>query len=44
MTILITRTVQHIVVTSDLLFVALFYQTFVLLAFHYVYRYVLLCK
>eukprot|EP00080_Pristionchus_pacificus_P007674 PDM67694.1 G protein-coupled receptor [Pristionchus pacificus] len=31
-------------VWMNLLFVALFYQTFVLLAFHYVYRYVLLCN
>ncbi|GMS92669.1 hypothetical protein PENTCL1PPCAC_14844, partial [Pristionchus entomophagus] len=31
-------------VWTDLLFVALFYQTFVLLAFHYVYRYVQLCN
>ncbi|KAF8359014.1 str-130 [Pristionchus pacificus] len=31
-------------VCTNLLFVALFYQTFVLLAFHYVYRYVLLCN
>ncbi|GMR42897.1 hypothetical protein PMAYCL1PPCAC_13092, partial [Pristionchus mayeri] len=31
-------------VAMNLLFVALFYQTFVLLAFHYVYRYVLLCN
>ncbi|GMR55149.1 hypothetical protein PMAYCL1PPCAC_25344, partial [Pristionchus mayeri] len=28
---------------ANLLFVALFYQTFALLAFHYVYRYVIIC-
>ncbi|GMR39269.1 hypothetical protein PMAYCL1PPCAC_09464, partial [Pristionchus mayeri] len=31
-------------VTTDLIFIALFYQTFVLLAMHYVYRYVLICN
>ncbi|GMT10785.1 hypothetical protein PFISCL1PPCAC_2082, partial [Pristionchus fissidentatus] len=29
---------------AGLIFVALFYQTFVLLCFHYVYRYVVLCN
>ncbi|GMS92346.1 hypothetical protein PENTCL1PPCAC_14521, partial [Pristionchus entomophagus] len=29
---------------ASLIWVALFYQTFVLLVFHFVYRYVMLCK
>ncbi|GMT10784.1 hypothetical protein PFISCL1PPCAC_2081, partial [Pristionchus fissidentatus] len=31
-------------VWADLIFIGLFYQTFVLLAFHYIYRYILLCN
>lgn len=39
-----TEFIVHPTFIADLMFIALFYQTFVLLAFHYVYRYVLLCK